>query len=67
MKNMYSFRFNVGGFKIIINVISDSIENSAKKAYERCADNVGDAFKTKALNGGYLQGVDVTHDVLTDS
>ena len=61
--NMYSFNFNAGGFKIVINVIGDDIAIASKKAFERCADNVGDNFKRKALNGGYLRGVDVTHDV----
>ncbi len=34
-----------------------------KKAYERCADNVGRNFKAKALEGGYLVSVDVIHGV----
>lgn len=63
MKNIYSFNFNAGGVKIVINVISDCLIKATKKAYERCADNVGDNFKNKALNGDYLQSVEVTRNV----
>ena len=63
MMNMYAFNFNCGGFKIAINVVSENICEASKKAYERCADNVGRNFKTKALDGGYLVSVDVIHGV----
>ena len=63
MKNMYSFNFNAGGFKIAINVLSESISDAAGKAYERCASNVGDNFQREALRGDYLVSVDVMHNV----
>ena len=64
MRNIYSFNFNVGGFKIVINVIDNCIATASKKAYERCAENVGDNFKREALRGDYLVSVDITRDIL---
>ena len=61
---MYSFSFNVGGFKVVINVIGDDIGKASIKAFGRCAENVGENFKRKAMNGDYLRSVEVTHDVV---
>jgi len=63
MKNMYSFNFNAGGFKIVINVIDSCIKSASDKAYKRFAENVGDDFQHKALRGDYLISVDVTHNL----
>ena len=64
MKNMYTFNFNAGGFKIAINVIDNCIKAASDKAYKRCAENVGDDFQHKALRGDYLTSVDVTRNLV---
>ena len=60
MKKIYTFNFNVGGFKIVINVVSDCIKYATDKAFERCAENVGCEYKKNALRGDYLVSVELT-------
>lgn len=63
MKKIYTFNFNVGGFKIVINVVADCIKYASEKAFERCAEHVGDNYRVNALRGDYLVSVELNGKV----
>lgn len=60
MAKLWRFKFNICGIGFQCQVTNEKLSVAEKKAYELCADQVGDMYKSEALNGDYLTDINLS-------
>lgn len=58
---LFIMKYSITGCIATYNIVAENVNKAIEAGNKRCADSVGDSFKEKALEGEYLDNIDVNN------